>query len=112
MDEIGWVVIVICIVFIGAVFACGLGNYYENCVYENYTAIITQHYDEEYTTFLYVSNGKTVSMMPMCNHDFYIVADNQSFSVNESFWRSCDVNDSVMLTKNLNNSEVKVNRLV
>lgn len=41
--------------------------------------------------------------------DYYIVADNHTLQVSSSFWNNMSINDTVQLTKNLNNSNVKIN---
>ena len=84
-------------------------DYDAHCVYKNYSANVTEHYDDTYTTIVPVSNGKTTSCVPIFHHDYYIIADNQKFSVSYSFWDKIKVNDTIQLTKNLNNSDVKIN---
>lgn len=105
--------IIAAIVIIGCLLIVSVGIYkvdYEaHCVYENYSANITGHYDEEYTTIVPMSNGKSTTCVPIFHHDYYIVADNHTLQVSSSFWNNMNINDTVQLTKNLNNSNVKIN---
>ena len=110
MDDefiIGAVVIVGCLLIVSV--GVYMANYEAHCVYENYSVNITGHYDKEYTTMVAMSNGKTTTCVPVFHHDYYIIADNHTLKVPLSFWKNMNINDTVQLTKNLNNSNVKIN---
>ena len=99
---------VLMIIFFVVIIICGL-SYQSQCVYKNVTGKIVNKSDEEYTTFVAISRGKGVSVVPVFHHDYYLDTDYGKLKVNKDKWDNYSVNDNISLVLNVNTSAISFN---
>ena len=94
------------------VFCLGLVGYtiYEEyCIeytYENLTGVLYGVSSEDVSTIVPISNGKTVTFIPVINIEYYANTSMGKISCSYDVYSSPKINQSIIITKNINTSEL------
>jgi len=81
----------------------------EHHTYMNITSNVIDKYENEYTTIVPISNGRTTSMIPIYNHDYIIVTSDGELNVNHRIYEQYNNGSQINLTKDLNDSSIMYN---
>ena len=80
-----------------------------NHTHINITGVVTDKYEHTYTTVTMISNGKTVTCMPISHHDYVIVTDQGNLTVERDIYEQYNNGSWINLTKDVNDSSIMYN---
>jgi len=89
--------------FILCILIAGVTNSY---TYENVTSTVTDKWEDEYTTMVPYSNGKTAWVLPVNHHDYWFNTTYGNIKVGMDTYNNYSIGDEINLTRNVNTTEV------
>ena len=109
-DFIFYTMIILSVAFL--VFCLGIVGEYiyeEYCIeytYENLTGVLYGVSSEDMSTLVPISNGKTVTFVPVINTEYYANTSLGKISCSYEVYSHPKINESIIITKNVNASEL------
>ena len=104
MDDIDYVVIFIVALVISVSFA---GYWYNSqCEYENITGTVTGKWEDEYTTLVAGTTGRSPYLIPVNHHDYYLNTTYGEMKVTNKDYNMYNIGDEINLTRNINTSQI------